>query len=198
MRKMLLLVLLAAAGYVSLRTLSPVRAAARISTVGEVTPGMSMADVLDGLNGDYSVKSEEVAESMRHYVITGGSDRRYDYEIFAINGKVASVWIDDAKAYSGDASVVGTELFDALYAAGQPRHDAVGDAMGVRSLQVSAQLQKPASDSSTRTVIFELPGQDFRLSFLNAADGTPSLLVQRVKSLDEKGYGKLLGAGQTK
>lgn len=191
MRKLILVAVICAALPFPLCTLIAVRATTRISSIYDVQLGMSMADVLSGLQGKYSIESSPVEENLLHYSITGGLDPRYEYEIFALNGKVASIWTDDAKSYSGDTAVVGTELFDALYAAGQPRRDKIGEAMGVREVILSAQLQKPASDSSSRTLIFNLPGEDFRLSFSNSLNGTPSLLVQRVKSLDEKAFDKL-------
>lgn len=168
-----------------------VRATTHVGSIYEVQLGMDMADVLTGLRGKYSIVSTDVENDLRHYSVTGGPDPRFDYEIFALNGKVAAVGTNDAKSYSGDASVVGTELFDALYAAGQPRRDKIGEAMGARYLSLSVELQKPVSDSSSRTLIFDLPGQDFRLSFLNTPNEPPSLLVQRVRALDDKAFHKL-------
>jgi len=190
MRKLMLLAIICASLSLPLCTLV-VRATTHIGSMYDVKLGMDMADVLAELQGKYSIQSNDVEKDLRHYSITGGPDRRFDYEIFALNGKVISVWTNDAKSYSGDTSAVGTELFDALYTAGQPRRDKLGDAMGVRNLNLSVQLQKPAFDSSSRTLIFDLPGEDFRLSFLNAPNGTPSLLVQRVRALDEDAYQKL-------
>jgi hypothetical protein len=167
-----------------------VRATAHVGSIYDVQLGMDVTDVLAGLQGKYSIESTDVEKDLRHYTVTGGPDPRFDYEIYALNGKVAAVWTNDAKSYSGDTAVVGTELFDALYAASQPRRDKIGEAMGVRNLSLSVQLQKPASDSSSRTLIFDLPGEDFRLSFLNAPNGTPSLLVQRVRAPDGKAFHK--------
>ncbi|MGH9342276.1 MAG: hypothetical protein ACRD19_00715 [Terriglobia bacterium] len=168
-----------------------VRAGTNVSSIYDVKLGMNMADVLAGLQAKYSIAGPDVSGDLSHYSITGGPDPRYDYEIMALNGKVASVWTIDAKAYSGDTLTVGNELFDALYAAAQPRYDKVGEAMGVRDLNVSVQLQKPTFDSSSRDLIFEIPGEDFRLSFLNAPDGTPELRIQRVRALDEKAIQRL-------
>ncbi len=190
MRKLILLAIICASLSLPLCTLV-VRATTHIGSIYDVRLGTDMTDVLAELQGKYSIKSTDLEKNLRHYTVTGGPDRRFDYEIFALNGKVTAVWTNDAKSYSGDTSVVGTELFDALYAAGQPRRDKIGEALGIRELSLSVQLQKPASDSSSRTLIFDLPGEDFRLSFLDTANGTPSLLVQRVRALDEKAFHKL-------
>jgi hypothetical protein len=190
MRKLILLAIICASLSLPLCTFV-VRATTHIGSIYDVQLGMDMADVLAELQGKYSIESTDLDKNLRHYSVTGGPDRRFNYEIFAFNGKVAAVWTNDAKSYSGDTSVVGTELFDALYTVGQPRRDKLGEALGVRNLNLSVQLQKPAYDSSSRTLIFDLPGEDFRLSFLNASNGTPSLLVQRVRALDEEAYRKL-------
>jgi hypothetical protein len=191
MRKLILLAVICASLSLPLCTLIVVQATTNVTSIYDVQLGMNIADVLAGLQGKYSIESTEVEKDLRHYTITGWPDRRYDYEIFALNGKVMSVCTNDAKSYSGDTFVVGTELFDALYTAGQPRRDKIGETMGVRDVNLTAQLQKPSFDSTSRTLIFNLPGEDFRLSFLNAPNGTPSLLVQRVKSLDEKAFHKI-------
>jgi hypothetical protein len=190
MRKLILLAIICASLSLPLCTFV-VRATTHVGSINDVQLGMDMTDVLAGLQGKYSIESTDMENNLRHYAVTGGPDRRYDYEIFALNGKVAAVWTNDVKSYSGDTSIVGTELFDALYAAGQPRRDKVGEGLGVRDLNLSVQLQKPASDSSSRTLIFNLPGEDFQLSFFDAPNGTPSLLVQRVRALDEKAFHKL-------
>jgi hypothetical protein len=190
MRKLILIAIICVSLSLPLCTFV-VRATTHVGNIYDVQLGMDMTDVLAGLQGKYSIESTNVEKDFRHYTVTGGPDPRFDYEIFALSGKVAAVWTNDAKSYSGDTTVVGTELFDALYAAGQPRRDKIGEAMGVRNLSLSVQLQKPASDSSSRTLIFDLPGEDFRLSFLNAPNGKPSLLVQRVRALDEKAFHKL-------
>lgn len=169
-----------------------VKAKTNVGSIYNVQLGMNMADVLVGLQGKYSVHSSDLDGGLRVYMFTGGLDLRYSYEIYTLNGKVASIWTDDVNSYSGETVAVGDELFDALYAAGQPRHDKVGEAMGVRDLQVSVELQKPTFDSSSRTLIFSLPtGEDFRLEFINAAGGTPSLEIKRVRSLDEEGMQRL-------
>lgn len=191
MRKLVLLAIIIASLSLPLCKLMSVRAGTQITSIYDVQLGMNVGEVLAGLTGKYSIVSSTLSEGLVHYSITGGTDHRFDYEIFAFKGKVISVWTNDAKSYSGDADIVGTELFDALYTRGQPRHDKFGEAMGVRSLNVSVELQKPADDSSSRTLIFELTGEDFRLSFLNEPNGRPSLLVQRVKALDEKAMHKL-------
>ncbi len=196
MRKLILLAIICAALSLPLCTFV-VRATTHVDSISDVQLGMDMTDVLAGLQGKYSIESTDVEKDLRHYAVTGGPDRRHAYEIFALNGKVTAVWTNDAKSYSGDTSVVGTELFDALYAAGQPRRDKAGEALGVRDLNLSVQLQKAASDSSSRTLIFDLPGEDFRLSFLDAPNGTPSLLVQRVRALDEKAFHKLFTSAPT-
>ena len=168
-----------------------VRATTNVDNISDVKLGMDITDVLAGLQGKYSIESTDVDKNLRDYNITGGPDHRFGYEIFAINGKVAAVWTNDVKPYSGDSLVVGTELFDALYAVAQPRRDKIGEALGAREISVSVQLQKPAFDSSSRTLIFDLPGEDFRLSSLNTPNGRPSLLVQRDRALDENAFHKL-------
>jgi len=191
MRKLTLLAIICASLSLPLCTFVVVRAGARVNTISDVQLGMNMADVLAGLQGKYLIESMDVEKDLRRYTVTGGPDRRFDYEIDALDGKVASVWTNDVKSYSEDTVIVGTELFDALYSAGHPRRDKIGEAMGVRDLSLSVQLQKPAFDSSQRTLIFSLPGEDFQLSFMSAPTGTPSLLVQRVRSLDETAFHKL-------
>jgi hypothetical protein len=128
MRKFLLVSIIASV--IFLCTAVAVRATTRVSTVNEVQLGRDMADVLAGLKGNYSIQGDDAAKDVRHYFITNGPDHRFYYEIFAVKGKVAAVWTEDAKAYSGDTNVVGTELFDALYAAAPPRRDSAGDVMG--------------------------------------------------------------------
>jgi hypothetical protein len=191
MRKLIFLAIVCTSLSLLLGSLITVRATTRVSSMYDVQPGMNIADVLAGLQGTYSIESADLDTTMRRYTIMGGPDHRYHYEIMTLNGKVASVWRNDTQPYSGDALVVGTELFDTLYAAAQPRRDKIGEAMGVRNVNVSVYLQKPASDSSSRTLIFNLPNEDFRLSFLNAPSGTSSLSIERVKSLDGKAFDKL-------
>jgi hypothetical protein len=191
MRKLILMAIICASLSLPLCTFVVVRATTHVGSIYDVQLGMDMADVLAGLQGKYSIERTGAQKDLRHYVLTGGPDRRFYYEIFAYNGKVAAVWTDDAKSYSGDTFIVGTELFDALYAAGKPRRDNIGDVLGVRDLNLSVQLQKPASDSSSRMLIFALPGEDFKFEFLNASTGPPVLSVQRGRSLDEEGFHKL-------
>jgi hypothetical protein len=191
MRKFILLAVICASLSLPLCTLFVVRATTSVKSINDVQLGMDMLDVLAGLQGKYSIDSFDVEKGMRHYSITGGLDRHFDYEIITVNGKVASVWRNDAKAYSGDTFIVGSELFDALYSQGQLRNGNAGDRIGVRDVNVSVQLQKPTYDSFSRTLIFNLPDEDFRLRFYNSQNGTPSVEIQRVRALDEKSLEKL-------
>ncbi len=195
MRKLVLTAIICASLSLPLCTFV-VRATTQVGSVDDLHLGMDIADALTELQGKYSIVSTDLEKGSRSYALTGGPDRRFEYEIDTLNGKVASIWTNDAQSYSGDASIVGTELFDRLYAAGQPsRGGTLGEALGMRYLTLSVELQRPVTDSSSRTLIFDLPGEeDFRLSFWNPPDGTPSLSVQRVRALDEKAFHKLLAS----
>lgn len=191
MRKLALLATICVSLSLPLCTVIAVRATPRINSIYDVQLGMSIADVISALQGKYTLKTSDEENDMREVIVTGGPDPRVYYEIDTLKGKVASIWTNDTKSYSGDAFVAGTELFDALYASGRPRRDGPGEALGVRNLDVRVELQKPTSDSSLKTLIFNLPGQDFRFDFRNG-----SLLVERVRSLDESAFEKLFGSSQ--
>ena len=85
MRKLMLLAIICASLSLPLCTFV-VRATTHVGSIYDVQLGMDMTDVLAGLQGKYSIESTDVEKNLSHYAVTGGPDRRYVYEIFALNG----------------------------------------------------------------------------------------------------------------
>ena len=81
MRKLVLLAIICASLSLPVCTLIVVKATPRINSIYDVQLGMNIGDVLEGLASKYSIQGADLDTNMRHYTVTGGPDRRYDYEI---------------------------------------------------------------------------------------------------------------------
>jgi hypothetical protein len=71
MRKLILLTVICVSLSLPLFTLVVVRATPRVSSIYDIQPGMSIADILAGLQGKYSIESADIDGGMRHYTIPG-------------------------------------------------------------------------------------------------------------------------------